>query len=711
MRGARLKINLQETESLNSFAVPSDEWTCWRSNWISKAVSLLEDYRQHIAILTIFFLFTGLFFLERFWHYRYESEHRDLRRVMGVGIAVTRGAAASMSFCFGLILLTVCRNVMTLLRETPLMHYIPFDSAITFHKIIAIVAGVFAAIHSIGHCINFYHVATQSKEGLQCLFQEAVFGSNFQPSISYWFYGTITGVTGIMLVVVMSIIYVFAAPAVLKQAYHAFHLTHFLNILLYVLIVAHGLPKLLDTPKFIYFVAGPLVIFIIDRILGMRQNYRQLQIVSAALLPSDIIHIEFKRPRHFRFRSGQWVRISCPAFSCNFNERHAFSVASAPQQTSLEMYIKAVGPWTWKLRHHIGCAQANGEDFPMLHMNGPYGDGNQEWSSHEVAVLVGGGIGVTPYASILSDLVEATSSGKHTEIKCKKNETGYNVIALLPGRNVGSSDDKITVVAANYDSLASTGGVDDNGSGVAAVLEAARVLKSVHNLCPFAHSLVFVLFDFKHKGMEGSHAFASHWLIPYLRRTNGVAGGVFVLDGLLNFDPFPTSQAIPENFPQHFPDAFRRVNEHSYMGDYLQVVGRTDVDSPLIELFRRSFAKSLRFERPWSVKKPWLLSIALPFDRPNTVADIHNYLPFLNGDHTGFWFLLPDATLNLPTIYVSDTLNYRGLMQYCSGAYCDSLNLLTDDNLHFLALAVDSTIHSVLRLAELQCASEQTERH
>ena len=78
------------------------------------------------------------------------------------------------------------------------------------------------------------------------------FRSNFQPSISYWFYGTITGVTGIMLVVVMSIIYVFAAPAVLKQAYHAFHLTHFLNILLYVLIVAHGLPKLLDVLRHSY---------------------------------------------------------------------------------------------------------------------------------------------------------------------------------------------------------------------------------------------------------------------------------------------------------------------------------------------------------------------------------------------------------------------------------------------------------------------------
>lgn len=94
------------------------------------------------------------------------------------------------------------------------------------------------------------------------------------------------------------------------------------------------------------------------------------------------------------------------------------------------------------------------------------------------------------------------------------------------------------------------------------------------------------------------------------------------------------------------------------MGDYLQVVGRNDADGPLIKLFRRSFAESLRFERPWRVKKPWLLSVALPFDRLKTVADIYNYLPFLNGDHTGFWFLLPNSTASLPAIYVTDTCTH-----------------------------------------------------
>lgn len=39
-----------------------------------------------------------------------------------------------------------------------------------------------------------------------------------------------------------------------------------------------------------------------------------------------------------------------------------------------------------------------------------------------------------------------------------QNETGYNVIAMLPGAHIGHEDDKITVIAANYDTLPSTGG-------------------------------------------------------------------------------------------------------------------------------------------------------------------------------------------------------------------------------------------------------------
>ena len=41
--------------------------------------------------------------------YSFMAEHTDLRHIMGVGIAITRGSAASLSFCYSLLLLTMSR--------------------------------------------------------------------------------------------------------------------------------------------------------------------------------------------------------------------------------------------------------------------------------------------------------------------------------------------------------------------------------------------------------------------------------------------------------------------------------------------------------------------------------------------------------------------------------------------------------------------------
>jgi len=86
-----------------------------------------------------------------------------------------------------------------------------------------------------------------------------------------------------------------------------------------------------------------------------------------------------------------------------------------------------------------------------------------------------------------------------------------DVVATLPG----SEPERLIVISAHYDSRASNGmdarsdapGADDDASGVAAVLEAARVLSGVQ---PRA-SLVFVAFAGEEQGLYGSRALARHW--------------------------------------------------------------------------------------------------------------------------------------------------------------------------------------------------------
>lgn len=78
-----------------------------------------------------------------FTDYSVQREHSGLRRILGYGLTITRGAASAMMFTYSTLLIMMCHNTITILRTTILQFYIPFDSAIEMHKYIACWALVF----------------------------------------------------------------------------------------------------------------------------------------------------------------------------------------------------------------------------------------------------------------------------------------------------------------------------------------------------------------------------------------------------------------------------------------------------------------------------------------------------------------------------------------------------------------------------------------
>ena len=63
-------------------------------------------------------------------------------------------------------------------------------------------------------------------------------------------------------------------------------------------------------------------------------------------------------------------------------------------------------------------------------MDGPFGEGHQDWCRYEVSVLVGGGIGVTPFASILKDI--AHKGTLKSTFSCKKVSEFKNMPGVFP---------------------------------------------------------------------------------------------------------------------------------------------------------------------------------------------------------------------------------------------------------------------------------------
>ena len=120
--------------------------------------------------------------------------------------------------------------------------------------------------------------------------------------------------------------------------------------------------------------------------------------VKAEILPSQVTGLYFKRPANFDYKSGQWVRIACLKLSSE--EYHPFTLSSAPHEETLSLHIRSVGPWTNNLRKVYDIQPP----YPKLYFDGPFGEGHQDWHRFGVSVMVGGGIGVTPFASILKDV-------------------------------------------------------------------------------------------------------------------------------------------------------------------------------------------------------------------------------------------------------------------------------------------------------------------
>ncbi|XP_057693163.1 dual oxidase 1 [Corythoichthys intestinalis] len=379
----------------------------------------IENYRRHIVCVIVVYGITAGVALERCYYYSLQATSTGMPETSAVGVVVSRGSAAAISFLFPYMLLTVCRNLITMCRETFLNRYVPFDAAIDLHRSMAATAVVLAVVHSLGHVVNIYIFSISDLNILACLFPKVLNnnGSELPLKWSWWFFQTVPGLTGVLLLFTLSFIYVFASRYFRRVSFRGFWISHYLYVVVYILTIIHGSFGLLQEPRFYIFLIPPALLFLLDKLISLSRKKVEIPVIKAELLPSGVTHLEFKRPQGFVYRSGQWVRIAC--LMLGTDEYHPFTLTSAPHEETLSLHIRAVGPWTSQLRElYSGESRTELGAYPKLYLDGPFGEGHQEWTDFEVSVLVGGGIGVTPFASILKDLVFKSSI--KSKIQCQK---------------------------------------------------------------------------------------------------------------------------------------------------------------------------------------------------------------------------------------------------------------------------------------------------
>eukprot|EP01104_Vermistella_antarctica_P015883 TRINITY_DN5307_c0_g2_i1.p1 TRINITY_DN5307_c0_g2~~TRINITY_DN5307_c0_g2_i1.p1 ORF type:complete len:579 (+),score=114.55 TRINITY_DN5307_c0_g2_i1:193-1929(+) len=370
-----------------------------RSSWIPTFQSF-KDWWERKGLTFVFFsvyvVVNAILFAEAVHRYYELSKEND---AINDGVIIARGFGALLNFNCALILIPVLRNALTKLRKTRLHKFIPWDYNIIFHKRVAWWIAICGTFHGVAHYVNYHIVGT--------------------PWALSW--TTLAGITGHLISLVMLVMYAFAADAVKRNHFNAFYMTHHLFVAFFILLLLHG-------PVFWIWFLLPGILYIAERLLREYRGAQGTVVLRTRSHPSSVLEIHMRKPT-FKYRAGQYLYLNCPYISRY--EWHPFTISSSPFQDYVSCHIRCVGPWTKALEAIIGCDKqgmllvidkVKGPDgSPILRVDGPFGSASEDCLKYETVMLVGAGIGITPFASILRTITMCMADpSRQRNMKCLK---------------------------------------------------------------------------------------------------------------------------------------------------------------------------------------------------------------------------------------------------------------------------------------------------
>ncbi len=362
--------------------------------------------------------FVGVKFGSRGQLYNDETSGNQPGIGLGNGVTVAKSCGALLKLNCALILVPVLRNVLGWVRNLPISVYLPLDKNLVFHKKIAIVIAVVATVHTVAHCFNVMRMAAQQGASADARVRSLRTYSRFvtvQINNDYinpywWAFASLPGWTGFALLVVMMLLYSGAWKKLRNSNFENFWYSHHMFIAFYVLLFPHGMMNYFGVTEMWMYGSGPVLLYGLERLIRYRRGVRSTILHQVRKHPSGVIEVQVK-VRGMRYKAGQYVFLNVPMLS-NW-EWHPFTISSAPEEAYLSCHIKQVGDWTKSLARLFNPRdldavvidrEVNDDGVRLIRVDGPFGAPSEDFNKFGAVMLVGAGIGVTPFASILKSV-------------------------------------------------------------------------------------------------------------------------------------------------------------------------------------------------------------------------------------------------------------------------------------------------------------------
>ena len=213
---------------------------------------------------------------------------------------------------------------------------------------------------------------------------------------------------------------------------------------------------------------------------------------------------------------------------------------------------------------------------------------------------------------------------------CMEN-TYHNII----GTTGGTKDSGILVIGAHYDTVFGTPGADDNASGVAGLLELARLI----SIAPASMKICFCAFTLEEPPFFQTRHMGSYIYAESLRRNKVTIEGMISLEMIGYYCDIKGCQYYPFSFFKWF---------YPEKGDFIAFVGNISSKN-----FTRKTKQAFQ-------KVSTMRVVSL-----NTVAVVPG-VDF--SDHASFW------KFDYPAFMITDTAFYRNPNYHTAGDTADTLD-------------------------------------
>ncbi len=396
-----------------------------------------EGYRR--GFVAVFILLHATVFAFGFLNYDLKDTLTGARSIFGPTYMIARAAALVLHVDIALILFPVCRTLVSLARQTPLNGVIQLDKNITFHKLVAWSIVFFSWLHTFAHWNNYARLAAREKLGfVGFILAQLVTG----PGWSGYF----------MLIALMAMVFT-SIEKPRRANYERFWYTHHMFIVFFIFWSVHGEFCMIKNDRapycngvgvfYQYWLVGGFT-YLVERIAREVRGRHKTYVSKVIQHPSNVCEIQIKKdhtktkagqvsstkdqtvPKAFADLFTQYIFLNCPEVS--LWQYHPFTLTSAPEEDYISIHMRVVGDFTKKLSTVLGCEwdrkgdrggnngsvvksiDEEGVDpsvrrvLPRVYVDGPFGSATEDVFKFEVAILVGAGIGVTPFASILKSI-------------------------------------------------------------------------------------------------------------------------------------------------------------------------------------------------------------------------------------------------------------------------------------------------------------------